>query len=162
VARTAVEIGRAAGLSLEELRDLSHCALLHDAGKGALAADEDDEAAMRMHPVLATRILAPARPPSRVVQGIEQHHERWDGHGYPYGLVGPAIHVFARIVAIANEWDRLTRGQALSREDALRRLELGAGIKFDPALVSLFAGEVGGSRHRTPSGEISIEEIVGT
>jgi HD-GYP domain-containing protein (c-di-GMP phosphodiesterase class II) len=98
-----------------------------------------------------------------VVQGIEQHHERWDGHGYPYGLEGPAIHLFARIVAIANEWDRLTSGAVpLQREEALRRLELGAGIKFDPGLVSLFAGEVGGSRHRTPSREYSIEEIVGS
>ncbi|MGQ0723488.1 MAG: HD-GYP domain-containing protein, partial [Candidatus Eiseniibacteriota bacterium] len=164
VACIAVDLGRAAGLSPEDLRDLSHCALLHDAGKGALSASEqDDGSALRMHPVLATRILAPARPPSRVVQGIEQHHERWDGHGYPYGLEGPAIHLFARIVAIANEWDRLTAGEApLAREEALRRLELGAGIRFDPGLVSLFAGETGGSRHRTPSREISIEEIVGT
>ena len=104
-------------------------------------------------------------PPEAVVQGVEQHHERWDGQGYPYGLRGPAIHLFARVVAIADAFDRACPdlSDAGAMEAALRRLERGAGLIWDPGLVALFVGELEGgtTRPRTPSREISIEEIVG-
>ncbi|HMB67919.1 MAG TPA: HD domain-containing phosphohydrolase [bacterium] len=166
VAEHALALGRALALAPDELRQLSYCALLHDVGKiGIPAGTADDSPEMRKHPILASRVLSRADPPEAVVQGVEQHHERWDGQGYPYGLRGPAIHLFARLVAIADAFDRSCPdpADAGAVETALRRLERGAGLLWDPGLVALFVGELEGgtTRPRTPSREISIEEIVG-
>jgi hypothetical protein len=166
VAAHALALGRALGLAPDELRQLSYCALLHDVGKIGIAPGvADDSPEMRRHPILASRVLSRADPPPAVVQGVEQHHERWDGHGYPYGLRGPAIHLFGRVVAIADAFDRLggpTPGSPAATE-ALRHLERGAGLLYDPGLVAVFVGEQEGgtTRSKTPSREISLEEIVG-
>jgi putative nucleotidyltransferase with HDIG domain len=166
VAEHALALGRALALAPDELRQLSYCALLHDIGKiGIPAGTADDSPEMRKHPVLASRVLSRAEPPEAVVQGVEQHHERWDGAGYPYGLRGPSIHLFARVVAIADAFDRLCPdpADAARLDAALRRLERGAGLLWDPGLVALFVGELegGATRPKTPSRDISIEEIVG-
>ena len=73
----------------------------------------------------------------------EQHHERYDGSGYPRGLSGEAIAEEARIVAICDAFDAMThkrpsRGTPLSVEGALSELKQGAGSQFDPRLVNAF------------------------
>lgn len=148
VARAAVSVGRALGLAPKELRDLAFAGLLHDVGKVALPADTAagpaDARQLRMHPIVGSRILSRAKPAPAVVQGVEQHHERWDGHGFPYGLKGVEIHLFARILAIADAYDRWLAPTAhLPAETVLRRLEAGAGLLFDPGLVAIFSSEVG-------------------
>ncbi|MFN8178176.1 MAG: HD domain-containing phosphohydrolase [bacterium] len=165
VARGAVAVGRAIGLAPKELRDLVLAALLHDVGKVAMTPETSEGAAeegrLRMHPVVGSRILSRARPAPAVVHGVEQHHERWDGHGFPYGLKGADIHLFARILAIANAYDRwLPAGDAPPADDALHRLELGAGLLFDPGLVAVFSSEVGRAPASDSRREEWLEDIV--
>jgi HD-GYP domain-containing protein (c-di-GMP phosphodiesterase class II) len=76
------------------------------------------------------------------VPGIRHHHERWDGRGYPDGLAGNDIPLAARIIAVADAYDAMTSNrtyrQALSREQALKRIIAGAGSKYDPQVVNAF------------------------
>jgi len=143
VARTAIRLGRAAGMPERKLRDLSLAAMLHDVGKVGTDPAADD--AGRMHPVVGSTILSRGRHSADVIHGVEQHHERFDGEGFPYGLSGEAIHPFGRILAIADAWDRMTRAceSPITPEEALGRLERGAGLLWDPGLVTLFADEIG-------------------
>jgi putative nucleotidyltransferase with HDIG domain len=144
VARASVAVGRALGLAPKDLRDLAVAGLLHDVGKVSAPGNAADARALRLHPVVGSRILSRAKPAPAVVQAVEQHHERWDGQGFPYGLQGAEIHLYARIVAIADAYDRwLAHGGEAPAEAALRRLEAGAGLLFDPGLVAVFSSEVG-------------------
>ncbi|GJM45384.1 MAG: hypothetical protein DHS20C21_22260 [Gemmatimonadota bacterium] len=101
--------------------------------------------------MIGSRILSRAKPAASVIQAVEQHHERWDGLGFPYGLKGDGIQLYARIVAVANAYDHMmfSPGAVVTPDEALRRLERGAGLLWDPGLVAIFTGEVG----RRPSAE---------
>ena len=82
-----------------------------------------------------------------VSEWVLRHHERWDGTGYPGGLVGEAIPHAARILAVGDAFDALTSDHVyrarLSRAQALGELERGAGTQFDPAVVAALAAELG-------------------
>jgi HD-GYP domain-containing protein (c-di-GMP phosphodiesterase class II) len=145
VARSAVRLGRAIGLSEQQLRDLSLSAMLHDVGK--VGAGSDPEGSAKMHPVVGSTILSRGHHSADVIHGVEQHHERFDGEGFPFGLSGEAIHPFGRILAIADAYDRMTRASEtpLSSAEALARLERGAGLLWDPGLVTVFIEEIGRS-----------------
>jgi HD-GYP domain-containing protein (c-di-GMP phosphodiesterase class II) len=97
---------------------------------------------MRDHPVVGERILSPIVRCREVLGAIRNHHERWDGTGYPDGLAGDRIPFLARIVAIADCFDALTSIRAyrtsLPADAALAVLELESGSHFDPALVPVF------------------------
>jgi HD-GYP domain-containing protein (c-di-GMP phosphodiesterase class II) len=73
---------------------------------------------------------------------ILHHHERWDGTGYPSGLKGEMIPLDARILAIADAFDAMTSKRpyraALPLKDAIKELENGAGVQFDPYLIKVF------------------------
>jgi HD-GYP domain-containing protein (c-di-GMP phosphodiesterase class II) len=161
VALGALRLGRAVGLGPEELENLVISALLHDVGKIGLLPQGSMPS--KSHPILGSQILSRAKPPPAVVQGVEQHHERYDGHGVPYGLRREEIHLFGRILAIVNAYDRMRCSAAnpLPAEESLRRLELGAGLLFDPGLVAQFAGEVGRSPNAAfdPSEESWLNEF---
>jgi response regulator RpfG family c-di-GMP phosphodiesterase len=169
VARMAMRMGRALEMSDRALRDLSLAGLMHDVGKGGAghtsseSGDATDPATM--HPVVGSTILSRGRHSAAVIHGVEQHHERFDGEGLPFGLHGEAIHLFARILAIANAYDRMTRSseKPLSTEDAIARLERGAGLLYDPGLVAVFVEQVRretGDDHG-PSSAIWLRRIVG-
>ncbi len=167
VARGAVLVGRALGLGARELRDLALAGLLHDVGKLAVPGDprrgpEADPRRLRMHPLLGSRILSRCRPSPGVLQGVEQHHERIDGHGFPYGLRGDSIHVFGRILAVADCWDRWRASDGgTDPERSLARLEAGAGLLFDPAVVTVFCAEVvRGASTEAAGGEEWFEEVL--
>ncbi|MDQ3574658.1 MAG: HD domain-containing protein [Actinomycetota bacterium] len=139
-------------LSPDEGARLRWAALLHDIGKvrvptkilnkeGALAADE--WAAIHRHPADGARMAAPLRAwlgPS--IDAIEQHHERWDGGGYPRGLAGADISRSARIVAVADAYEVMTAPRSYRRPlgPAAARDELArcAGSHFDPMVVRAF------------------------
>ena len=167
VARSAVTLGRSLGLGPRELRDLAVAGLLHDVGKLAVEADpglpgESDPRKQRMHPVLGARILSRSKPSPGVLQGVEQHHERFDGRGFPYGLRGDNIHLFGRILAVADAQDRwgLEGGEG-TPESTRRRLELAAGLLFDPALVALHGAEAGRiPPSEAPPGDDWFEEVL--
>ncbi len=171
VARLSVRIGRAVGLGASELRDLAFCALLHDVGKvvGSLGAgpdgeDDGEDRVRRAHPVVGSRILSRAKPATAVIQAVEQHHERWDGLGFPYGLRAGGIHLFARVLSIANAYDRMLHDpdEPLEEAEAMRRLERGAGLLWDPGLVATFTGEIGRSpvTAEEAAGDAWLEEIL--
>jgi putative nucleotidyltransferase with HDIG domain len=152
VAGFARLLGSLLGLEGETLQSLTIAALLHDIGKiGTLSngSESTAEHRARIHPIRGSQILSRSKPVPEVIQAVEQHHERYDGHGQPYGLRGQGIHLFGRILAVANGYDRALRelGGSASAKDALRRLQRGAGLLYDPGLVAVFSAEL----ERNPS-----------
>ena len=138
-------------LTVNEQKSLALGAFLHDIGKIGrepyrFADDEivatDRSNALRAHPEIGARMVAPLGLPAAAGQIIAYHHERWDGSGYPHGLKGDGIPILARIVCLAQAFDHLTAELpdrvALSIDDATRFLNERAGTYFDPALTALF------------------------
>jgi cyclic di-GMP phosphodiesterase len=157
----ALEIGRRRGLSEPDLEALELGAVLHDVGKigisdtilmkpGPLTADE--RAVMEAHPVIGDRMLVPLALLEPVRPIVRHHHERWDGSGYPDGLVGEEIPLLARIVAVADSIEAMS-GQRpyrfpLTKDGVVRELELGRGRQWDPALVDIALDLMEGGRLR--------------
>jgi putative two-component system response regulator len=147
----AEAIGRRMCLEGEALIALRYGALLHDVGK--VGVDEmiirkggpltpAEYRVMQQHAIIGERIVQPLRLAAAVGPIVRHHHERWDGRGYPDGLVGHNIPLGARIVAVADAYDAMTTqrpyNRALAAEEAIARLRAGAGAYWDPQVVSLF------------------------
>ena|GEM_PF-3035318 len=139
------------GFPAEQLEHLRRGALLHDIGKlgipdGVLLKPapltEDEWRVMRRHPSIAVDILRPIAFLRPALDIPYAHHERWDGSGYPRGLVGEDIPFAARLFAVVDVWDALTTNrpyrQAWCPEDALAYIERYAGVLFDPRVVRAF------------------------
>lgn len=137
--------------------DLLHAAPMHDIGKigipdhillkpGKLTAEE--YAVMQRHPLIGAEIIGECD--SRLLQLAREvalyHHEKWDGSGYPYGLVGDAIPLSARIVAIADVFDALSSPRpykaAWPLPDVLAFLEQQRGRHFEPAIVDALLAQL--------------------
>lgn len=138
------------GLSQTDTRDLQTVAYLHDIGKAGTDVkdgplDENELIEMRKHPLKGAKMVSPLRLPYEVIGGIKYHHERMDGKGYPEGLQGDQIPLFARIIAIADCYDAITIGRpdkaAMSKNEALLELQRDAGSQFDKELINIFAKE---------------------
>ncbi|MBF0414484.1 MAG: response regulator [Magnetococcales bacterium] len=101
---------------------------------------------MKQHARIGYEILSKSDAPifAMAAQIAHCHHEKWDGSGYPQGLVGEAIPEAARIVAIADVFDALTMKRPYklpwSFEDSMAEIERGSGLHFEPRLVTCFAG----------------------
>ena len=108
--------------------------------------DENEWAIVREHPIKGIKIISPLGLSSEVIEGIKYHHERFDGKGYPEGLSGKNIPLFARIIAIADAYDALTIGRPykspLSKNEALLEIKKCAGSQFDEELVEVFIEEI--------------------
>jgi putative nucleotidyltransferase with HDIG domain len=154
VAALADMVTRRLGLSETERRTIHFAALLHDIGKTAVdpavlkapgPLNEHDRALLRKHPELGVQLLKPITLWEDLLPVILSHHERWDGTGYPGGLAGEAIPLGARVVAVADAFDAMTRstphGPQRSAEEALAELERCAAGQFDPRIVRLFTVE---------------------
>jgi len=151
VANYAVAIGRRYGLSPRELRHLHKGAFLHDVGKigvrdavllkeGPLTQSEYEH--IKEHPTIGARILRNLPSAGGIVPTVLYHHERWDGRGYPDGLIEDETPLLARIVSVADAFDAMTTTRcyrpALTCEQALEILETYAGTQWDPEVVSVF------------------------
>ncbi len=151
VARYSVAIGRQLKLTELELPDLEIAAYMHDLGKigvpeavlakpGKLSAAEFEE--IKKHPLLTNKILEPIDLPDFIVAATLQHHERLDGRGYPMGLKGDEITLYAKIIAVADVFDALTSArpyrEAMTVEDALTILCQGIDTEFDRKVVHAF------------------------
>ncbi|MFD0589568.1 HD domain-containing phosphohydrolase [Paenibacillus sp. GCM10027627] len=154
VARYSVQIGRAAGWSEEQLQLAHQASLLHDIGKigirdavllkeGKLTDEEFDQ--IKLHPALGEKIvkqIEPADAMALLLPGIRSHHERYDGRGYPDGLIGRGIPLLGRVIAIADAFDAMTSDRpyrkGMSIERALVILEEGKGTQWDPDLTLHF------------------------
>lgn len=149
VASLAEEIAREYELDHDQRRRVRYGALLHDIGKirvpasiickdGPLTDDEYD--LIKEHPRLGTRILAGVEFLRPALDAVRHHHERWDGRGYPDGLAGEDIPLFARIVTAVDAFDAMTSTrpyrQAASVADAIDELDRHAGHQFDPDIVA--------------------------
>jgi len=152
VAKYAVAIGKALGLSRRKLERLRIAALLHDIGKIGLSdsiikkpgpMDEKEWEMMRKHPRLGATIISHTPELADCAPSIWHHHEWQDGSGYPDGLKGEDIPLEARIIAIADAYDTMTTPRAyretLSLKEALEELRRCANTQFDPQLVETFA-----------------------
>lgn len=140
------------GLTDEERGKARWAALVHDIGKLATpvsvlnkpgALDEDEWEAIRQHPHEGARLAAGLLPwLGDWGRAIEEHHERWDGLGYPRGLAGEQISLSARIVSVADSYEVMTTNRSYSkaRSAAVARKELTdcAGAQFDPQVVRCF------------------------
>lgn len=142
-------------LPKEDVNQIRITGLMHDIGKigidesilnseKTLSAEEWIE--IRKHPEIGYRILSSSTEFSEVSEDVLQHHERWDGKGYPRGLKGEEISVKARIIAIADAYDAMTSDRAyrkaLSIEYAIKEIEKYSGKHFDPFIVKIFLGIV--------------------
>ncbi|HEX6489883.1 MAG TPA: HD domain-containing phosphohydrolase [Gaiellaceae bacterium] len=149
VVRFAVAVAAELELELQAIRNVELGALLHDIGKVRVpeailnkpgALDETEWAVMRTHPEVGEHILRPIRSLQAILPIVRHHHERWDGTGYPDGLVGRAIPLGARIVSVCDAYRAMTEDrpyrEALGDPEARRQLEEGAGHQFDSECVA--------------------------
>jgi HD-GYP domain-containing protein (c-di-GMP phosphodiesterase class II) len=151
IATMAVAVGRHMGLDEGRLRELEYAAVLHDVGKigvpGHILNKPDQLTALEyarvtQHTAIGERIVsrvAYLRPVARVIRAA---HERWDGAGYPDGLIGAEIPLLARILFVCDAYGAMTSDRryrrAMDDDDALRELTDGAGTQFDPEVVQAF------------------------
>ncbi len=147
----AVALAESLGLPPEKVVAISHAALLHDIGKIGIYDDVLNKSEkldvaefeiVKAHPELSRAIVAHVSSLTPCLQAIHQHHERWDGKGYPSGLKGEALSLEGRILAIADAFDAMTSKRPyrapMSSKDAVQELKHGAGTQFDPNLVEAF------------------------
>ncbi len=151
VTELALRIGRVLGLSPTELDTLHRGGLLHDIGKIGIPAaildkleklSEEEFSLMREHPRKGARILEPIPAYTDVIPIVLQHHEWYNGRGYPDGLAGDAISLGGRIFAVADVFDALRSDRpyraGLDRDRVIEMITQGAGQQFDPTIVQAF------------------------
>ncbi|HEV8697935.1 MAG TPA: diguanylate cyclase [Candidatus Limnocylindrales bacterium] len=151
IASIVVSLARQLQLPDAEIDRLRVAALLHDVGKVAVpeeilekpsALTSAEWRTVVQHPRIGQVILEQAAALKDAVPIILHHHERFAGHGYPYGLRATEIPLGARIVAIADAYDAMVNDRpykrAISHEQAVAELRRHAGTQFDPELVELF------------------------
>jgi HD-GYP domain-containing protein (c-di-GMP phosphodiesterase class II) len=151
VARIAKVLGRHMGLPGKTVNSLFLAGLMHDIGKigvpdavlqkpGRLTRKEF--ALIQGHTAIGDRILSSIKPLEQILPGIRNHHERFDGKGYPEGLTGEAIPLLARILAVADSCDAMMSARryrpALSPPQIDALFQEGAGKQWDPQIIDHF------------------------
>ncbi len=155
VAESARHVGMKLGLPERALDALYRGGIIHDIGKigvpdaillkpGPLAGDE--VRIMRAHTTIGESIVRPLRSGANLLPIIRNHHEHFDGKGYPDGLAGRAIPRLARIVAVCDSYDALVTDRpyrkARTVDEAIRTLADGAGKQWDPEVVEALVGDL--------------------
>lgn len=152
VAIYSISIGVMLGYSEDLLVDLAIGSLLHDIGKTEISIDiinkpgkltEAEYNIIKMHPSLAVKQLrSNKKMTGAILNGIETHHERWDGTGYPFGFKGDEIPVYGRILAVADVYDALTSKRPYRKawypNEAIEYLLGCSGIHYDPKMIEAF------------------------
>ena len=150
VAAYAEKIGIQAGIPREQLEELKTAAHLHDIGKISIdrsildktePLNSSDWNEIHLHPETGYRILNCFSEFSTVAAHVLQHHEKWDGKGYPKGLSGEDISLEARIISLAETYDILSNGthyqEVKGYQEIVAELKKESGKSFDPGLVEL-------------------------
>ncbi len=151
VVQMTVDLAQAMGIGEDALEHVRRGALLHDIGKMGIpdsvllkpgTLNEREWEIMRQHPEYAYKLLVPIEYLHPVLDIPYCHHEKWDGSGYPRGLIGDDIPLPARIFAIVDVWDALTSDRpyrlAWSKEKALSHIANQSRKHFDPTVVEVF------------------------
>ncbi|MDD2855449.1 MAG: HD domain-containing protein, partial [Desulfuromonadaceae bacterium] len=151
VTRYSIEIGRRCQLSPDRLKILERAAILHDIGKigidlsllhkeGKLSVHDINE--LQMHPIIGMKILEPIEFLKDVRTCIGQHHERYDGMGYPNRIKHEDQLLESRIISVADAFDAMTSDRpyrkALPLDAAISELCENSGTQFDPVIVEAF------------------------
>jgi len=147
----SLRLGYELGLEKESVQDLELGTLLHDIGKINVSdeilrkperLDMTEWAAMKRHPVLGHEILSGIAFLEGAARIVAEHHECWDGSGYPFGLRGEEISIGARILAVVDAFDAMISDRVYrkgrSYDEAVAELERFAGTQFDPVVVEAF------------------------
>ena len=155
VSKISREIGKAMGLDQDIIQELEMTGLMHDIGKiaidnqvlnkpGELTAAEFEM--VKKHSEIGYHILKSVHDYTMISEDVLAHHERIDGKGYPRGLKGDEIPLGAKIIAVAETYEAMTRErtykQAVSQEEACEELKRCAGTQFDAQVVKIFCEEV--------------------
>jgi putative nucleotidyltransferase with HDIG domain len=151
VARIAVNIGQKMKLSTSQLEKLKVASLLHDIGKISTPEEILDYPGrltnkmyqkIKEHTIRGAQIIQGIKQLEEVKPALRNHHERFDGRGYPDRLVNNNIPLFARIIAVADAYDAMVTERpyrkGISREKAAQRLKEGAGVEWDAQVVAAF------------------------
>ncbi|MBL8112000.1 MAG: HD domain-containing protein [Acidobacteria bacterium] len=151
VARYAVAIAKHMDISLEDVRRVRISALLHDVGKIGIddrilrkptALTDEEFQVMKTHPVTGALIIGQIKQLRDIIPGIKHHHEKWEGGGYPDGLVGEDIPMLARIVTVADTFDAMTTTRpyqkAMPLDYVTSRITSFSGTRFDPKVIDAF------------------------
>lgn len=152
VAKYAVAIAEELHLSTNEIELIRDACELHDLGKigvedcilsKADSLNEEEWKQIKLHPQTGAQILEPLTFLGGVIDLIKQHHEHFDGSGYPEGRKGQDILIGARIIHVADAYEamctpRSYRKNPLSKEDAIREIKKNSGTQFDPNIVEVF------------------------
>ena len=150
VALYSAQIARAYGLDEKQCRDIEWAAQMHDIGKIAIPdailnkpsrLTDEEYATMKTHTTHGAEILKDFTLLDNVIDGAKYHHERYDGRGYPQGLSGENIPLFARIIGVADAFDAMTANriyrQQMDFSYVLGEMERGRGTQFDPQFVDI-------------------------
>jgi HD-GYP domain-containing protein (c-di-GMP phosphodiesterase class II) len=160
VAYFSVLTGKKMGLGIKELRELEISALFHDIGKIGIPdnvlkkptrLDEEEFKTMKSHPVRSDEIIQTLEGHEHLSKNVKHHHERFDGRGYPEGLKGENIPLFARIILVADTFDAMVSDRpyrkGMDYEVSFAELLEFSGSQFDPKVVSYFIEAVKESEH---------------
>ncbi|MFQ5486172.1 MAG: HD-GYP domain-containing protein, partial [Desulfobacterales bacterium] len=150
----ALNLGKEAGLTDEQMEMLEYGALLHDIGKigirGAVLAKpgkltEDEYEHIKLHPSIGDNIIAKIDFLKMARSAVRHHHERHDGKGYPDGLKSWQIEISGQIMCIADAFDAMTSSRpyrnAMSTERTLQILKENSGTQFNRELIDIFIGK---------------------
>jgi response regulator RpfG family c-di-GMP phosphodiesterase len=148
----SMRLGREIQLSNDDILALEFGARLHDIGKIAVPDSvlkkphpltEDEWMVMKRHPSIGERMVLTTDLPASAAAIVAQHHEKWDGSGYPNGLRGEQIHIGARVFSLVDAFDAITSDRvyrpAQTHAAALAEIQKYGGVQFDPDVVKAFA-----------------------
>jgi len=151
VSSLAAKIGESLKLNPHQISELKTLGLMHDIGKISVREDTINKAKpltpsewteIKRHSEIGYKILSSAFEYLQMAEHVLQHHEHIDGKGYPKGLVGQEISLQARIIAVADAYDAMTRPRpyraAMSHDSAMAELRKCSGLQFDEAVVKAF------------------------
>ncbi len=151
VRQMAARLAQRLGMSDDEIQHISNGCILHDIGKIGInreilnkpgKLDHEEMEVVRQHPRLGHAIVLPLALNPAVSSIVRQHHEHFNGNGYPDGLAGEEIPQAVRVVAICDAFDAMTTDRpyrnSLPNKEAYNRLQEAAGTQFDPSLVAEF------------------------
>ncbi len=171
VAALAISMGEYLGLPDSMIRDVEVFGPLHDVGKIGIGdailmksgpLSDEERLLCREHCVIGEQILRPLRPSRHALGMVRNHHESWDGSGYPDGLAGEDIPQLARLLQVADSYDAMIADRpyqpAMSEQEVLAHLRQYASRLYDPVAVNALCSVIGEGRPERPSSRRAVEQ----